>query len=92
MADQGDAADYVAEVVKIVCDTFRLDPGQVGPDTPLEELGIDSKRRIRLLATLEIYYDIAIDLDERDRLTDVAAVAEVLAEALRHKPGKPAAP
>jgi hypothetical protein len=34
---------------------------------------------------------VSIDLDERDRLTDIAAVAEVLAEALRHEPGETAA-
>jgi hypothetical protein len=60
MAERSDGSGYVAEVRKIVCDTFLLDPGQVRPDTPIEELGIDSKRRIRLLATLEVYYDIAI--------------------------------
>jgi acyl carrier protein len=79
---------YIPEVTKIVCDTFRLDPAQVNPDTPLEELGIDSKRRVRLLATLEVYFEVSIDLEERDRLTDVAAVAEVLAGALRGEPGE----
>jgi acyl carrier protein len=83
--------EYLDEVRKIVCDTFLLDPEQVGPATPLAELGVDSKRRIRLLATLEVYYDVSIDLDERDRLTDIAAVAEVLAEALRRKAGESAA-
>lgn len=77
--------DYVAEVRKIVSDTFRLDPALVEADAPLEELGIDSKGRIRLLATLEVYYGITIDLDERDRLTDIGAVAVVLAEALERQ-------
>ncbi|TNC28729.1 acyl carrier protein [Amycolatopsis alkalitolerans] len=81
----------VAEIRKIVCDTFLLDPASVEPDTPLEELGIDSKGRIRLLATLEVFYEVTIDLDERDRLTDIAAVARVLAEARDNKPGETAA-
>lgn len=80
-----------ADIQKIVSDTFLLDPALVRPDTPLEELGIDSKSRIRLLATLEVLYEVTIDLDERDRLTDIAAVAEVLAAALRNKPGETAA-
>lgn len=84
-------AAYVVEIQKIVCDTFLLDPALAQPDTPLEELGIDSKGRIRLLATLEVFYQVAIDLDERDRLTDITAVAQVLAEALRHEPGETAA-
>jgi acyl carrier protein len=84
-------AASVAEIQKIVSDTFLLDPALVRPDTPLEELGIDSKGRIRLLATLEVFYEVAIDLDDRDQLTDVAAVARVLAEALRNKPDQTAA-
>ncbi|WP_236796690.1 acyl carrier protein [Amycolatopsis sp. GM8] len=81
----------VADVQKIVSDTFLLDPALVEPDTSLAELGIDSKGRIRLLATLEVFYDVTIDLDERDRLTDIAAVTEVLAQAIRDKPGETAA-
>ncbi|MTD59475.1 acyl carrier protein [Amycolatopsis pithecellobii] len=81
----------IEDIRKIVSDTFLLDPALVEPDTPLEELGIDSKGRIRLLATLEVFYEVTIDLDERDRLTDVAAVAAVLREAIRNKPGETAA-
>ena len=74
--------DHRAEVTKVVSDTFRLDPALVEPDAPLEELGIDSKGRIKLLAALEVYYGVTIDLDQLDRFTDVASVADVLAEAL----------
>ncbi|GAA5153648.1 MULTISPECIES: acyl carrier protein [Amycolatopsis] len=84
-------SDHVAEVRKLVCDTFLLDPERVRPDTPLEELGIDSKGRIRLLATLEVFFEVTIDLDERDQLTDVESVARILTEALRNKPGETAA-
>ena len=75
--------DHIAEVRQIVRDTFRLDPALIEDDAPLEELGIDSKGRIRLLAALEVYYGIALDLGKRDQLTDIGAVAGVLAEALR---------
>ncbi|WP_312871981.1 acyl carrier protein [Amycolatopsis acididurans] len=75
--------DHIAEVRKIVSDTFRLDPALVETTAPLEELGIDSKGRIRLLAALEVHYGVTFDLDKRDRLTDIGAVAGVLAEALR---------
>ena len=74
--------DHRAEVTKVVSDTFRLDPALVEPDAPLEELGIDSKGRIRLLAALEIYYGVTIDLDQLDRFTDVGSVADVLAEVM----------
>ena len=74
--------DHRAEVTKVVSETFRLDPALVEPDAPLEELGIDSKGRIKLLAALEIYYGVTIDLDQLERFTDVGSVAAVLAEAL----------
>lgn len=74
--------DHRAEVTKVVSETFRLDPALVEPDAPLEELGIDSKGRIKLLAALEIHYGVTIDLDELDRFTDVGSVAAVLAEVL----------
>ncbi len=74
--------DHRAEVTKVVSETFRLDPALVEPDAPLEELGIDSKGRIKLLAALEVYYGVTIDLEQLDRFTDVGSVAAVLAEAL----------
>jgi acyl carrier protein len=74
--------DHRAEVTKVVSETFMLDPAGVEPDAPLEELGIDSKGRIKLLAALEVYFRVTIDLDQLDRFTDVGSVAEVLAEAL----------
>ncbi|WP_181776259.1 acyl carrier protein [Amycolatopsis pittospori] len=80
--------DHRADVVKVVSETFRLDPTAIEHDAPLEELGIDSKGRIKLLSALEIYYDVSIDLDLLDRFTDIGAVAEVLAEALGGNTGE----
>lgn len=77
--------DHCAEVAKVVSDAFRLDPGLVEADSPLEELGIDSKGRVRLLAALEVYYGVTIDLDALDRFTDIAAVADVLTEVLTNQ-------
>ncbi|MEV6908476.1 acyl carrier protein [Amycolatopsis sp. NPDC051071] len=79
--------DHRADVVKVVSETFRLDPAVIEHDAPLEELGIDSKGRIKLLSALEIYYDVSIELDQLDRFTDIASVTEVLAEALGGKTG-----
>jgi acyl carrier protein len=79
--------DHRAEVVKVVSETFRLDPAEIELDAPLEELGVDSKGRIKLLSALEIYHDVRIDLDQLDRFTDIGSVAEVLAEALGGKAG-----
>lgn len=77
--------DHHVAVAKVVSETFMLDLAGIEPDAPLEELGIDSKGRIKLLSALEIYHDVRIDLDQLDRFTDIASVAEVLAEALGGK-------
>ncbi|WP_037314382.1 acyl carrier protein [Amycolatopsis orientalis] len=79
--------DHRADVANVVSETFRLDPAEIELDAPLEELGIDSKGRIKLLSALEIYHDVKIDLDQLDRFTDIGSVAEVLAEALGDKAG-----
>ncbi|ANN18761.1 acyl carrier protein [Amycolatopsis orientalis] len=79
--------DHRADVANVVSETFRLDPAEIALDAPLEELGIDSKGRIKLLSALEIYHDVKIDLDQLGRFTDIGSVAEVLAEALGDKAG-----
>lgn len=82
--------EHIAEVRRIVSDTFRLDPALIEADAPLEELGIDSKGRIQLLAALEVYFGITIDLDKRDQFTDIGSVAVVLAEAIERQRGSTA--
>ncbi|OXM53001.1 acyl carrier protein [Amycolatopsis alba DSM 44262] len=81
----GPVGDHRAQVVKVVSEIFRLDPAEIEFDAPLEELGIDSKGRIKLLSALEIYHDVRIDLDQLDRFIDIGSVAEVLEEALDGK-------
>ncbi|MFF0147493.1 acyl carrier protein [Amycolatopsis sulphurea] len=79
--------DLCADVVKIVCGTFLLDPADVHEDSLLEELGVDSKGRVRLLAALEVHHEVTIGLERLDRFTDIAAVAGVLADALNERTG-----
>jgi acyl carrier protein len=82
-----EASKYVAEVKQLVCDSFLIEAGDVDETTPLEDLGVDSRKRVQLLATCEIHFDIVIDLEERHRLTDVRSVAGVVAETLARGPG-----
>ncbi|UJW33514.1 acyl carrier protein [Saccharothrix sp. AJ9571] len=84
-----DASQYHAQVKQLVCDSFHLSPDALDETTPFDELGLDSKQRVQLLATLEVFFEVTIDLDERDRLTDVAATAGLLADALRAKAATP---
>ncbi|WP_216210425.1 acyl carrier protein [Amycolatopsis aidingensis] len=77
---------HLTELKRLVCDSFLIDPDLLDATTPLTDVGIDSKKRVQLLATLEIHYEVRIDLEERERMQDLTGVAEVLAEALRGKP------
>jgi acyl carrier protein len=76
------ATDYVDRIKTIVCETFDVDPAGIDETTPFAEMGVDSRRRVRLLATVEVEFGIDIDLDELDRLVDIRGAAEVLAEAI----------
>jgi acyl carrier protein len=81
------ASKYVEDVKRLVCESFLIDAGTFGESTPLEDLGIDSRKRVQLLATLEIHFDIVIDLEERHRLTDVRSAAGVVAETFARGAG-----
>jgi acyl carrier protein len=82
MDEVTEASKYLEDVKQFVCDSFLIDAGDFDETTPLEDLGVDSKKRVQLLATCEIHFDIVIDLEERHRLTDVRSVAGVVAETL----------
>ncbi len=77
-----DGSEYVDEIKALVCKTFGVDPDAIDETTPFAEMGVDSRRRVRLLATVEVEYGIDIDLDELDRLVDIQGAATVLAEAI----------
>jgi acyl carrier protein len=79
MDEVTEASKYVEDVKQLVCDSFLIDADDFDETTPLEDLGVDSKKRVQLLATCEIYFDIVIDLDERHRLTDVRSAAALVA-------------
>ncbi|MFC3449970.1 acyl carrier protein [Amycolatopsis speibonae] len=83
-----DGSEYVDEIKALVCKTFDVDPDTIDENTPFAEMGVDSRRRVRLLATVEVEFGIDIDLDELDRLVDIRGAATVLAEAVEAG-GKP---
>lgn len=66
----------------IVCDIFRLQPGEFTGATPFDELGIDSRRRVRLLATVETELDVSIGVDVLEQLTDLDSVVRLITAAL----------
>jgi acyl carrier protein len=85
MNDVAGGRDYVDEVTALVCATFRLPSEQVERSTPFDELGVNSRRRVRLLATVETHFGISIGVDVLDRFVDVNGVAAVVAEAVARR-------
>jgi acyl carrier protein len=86
MDEVTEASKYLEDVKQLVCDSFLLDADDFDESTPLEDLGVDSRSRVQLLATLEIHFGVGIDLEERHRLTDVRSAAVVVAETFARGP------
>ncbi|GAA4540448.1 acyl carrier protein [Amycolatopsis samaneae] len=76
------AEEHVGKIKAIVCETFDVDPATIDDTTPFAEMGVDSRRRVRLLATVEVEFGVDIDLDELDRLVDIRSAAELLDETI----------
>ncbi|MFE7615618.1 acyl carrier protein [Streptomyces sp. NPDC057496] len=71
-----------AEIKEIVCDILDLDLDEV-TDTSLfkEEHDADSLRTIEILSAMERTFDIALEQAELSRMTNLAGVYAVVAEA-----------
>ncbi|MDK0524968.1 acyl carrier protein [Streptomyces sp. ML-6] len=71
-----------AEIKEIVCDILELDLDEV-TDTSLfkEEHDADSLRTIEILSAMERAFDIALEQAELSRMTNLAGVYAVVAEA-----------
>ncbi|MFE0026299.1 acyl carrier protein [Amycolatopsis sp. NPDC059021] len=82
------AEEHVEKIKAIVCETFGVDPATIDETTPFADMGVDSRRRVRLLATVEVEFGIDIDLDELDRLVDIRSAAQLLDETIEAG-GKP---
>ncbi|MET9918710.1 acyl carrier protein [Streptomyces sp. NPDC059605] len=80
IADLG--TERKAEIKEIVCDILDLDLDEV-TDTSLfkEEHDADSLRTIEILSAMERTFDIALEQAELSRMTNLAGVYAVVAEA-----------
>lgn len=89
MDRMSDVARYAEEIRTIVCEALLIPRDELTASTLFDDIGLTSRQRIQLLARVEVHFEVTVDLDELDRLTDVNGVAEVIAEALaaRHTTG-----
>ena len=74
-------ADRAAKIKEVACRVLEVD--ELAEDTLFrEELDADSMKLIELLANLEIEYDVEIDEDALERMTNLAGVYAVINEAI----------
>jgi acyl carrier protein len=66
-------------LVEILADHLSMDPGEIGPDATLEQLGIDSLDRVALLIDIETDFNIDIPLADELALNTVADLARCVA-------------
>ena len=71
------------EVMAIVADIAELEPGEIGEDASLEELGIDSLNGLRLVAEVEKRYNINIP---DDVIGKIRTIPEIFALVDAHQP------
>ena len=77
------AADRAAKTKEVTCRVLEVEESELSDDTLFkEDLDADSMKLIELLANLEIEYDVEIDEDALDRMTNLTGVYEVINEAL----------
>lgn len=70
------------EVKEIICEVLELEPEELSDDDNfIEDHGADSLRAIEILANLETRLGVTIDQSELSRMTTLANVHVVLAEA-----------
>ncbi len=67
------------EVKELICETLEVEENEISDDTHfVDDLGIDSILIIELKTLFEEKYSIAIDKDDLNELTSLAAVMNYL--------------
>jgi acyl carrier protein len=75
-----DSSKTLRKVQELLQAHFSLAPGQVQPDTPLVDLGIDSLAAIEFMFELESQFKVTLS-DERTELVTVADIVAVVEHA-----------
>lgn len=76
-------ADRTAKIKEVAARVLEVEESELTDDTLFkEDLDADSMKLIELLANLEIEYDVEIDEDALEKMTNLTGVYEVINEAL----------
>ena len=77
------SADRAAKIKEVAARVLEVEESELTDDTLFkEDLDADSMKLIELLANLEIEYDVEIDEDALEKMTNLTGVYEVINEAL----------
>jgi acyl carrier protein len=75
-------ADRMAELRDMAADVFTVEPEEVERATAFsDDLGVDSLLAVELLSRIEQRYDIMIDADDLQKMTDLRSTYKVVADA-----------
>lgn len=78
-------------VSTVLVDKFQVDAGKVGPDTTLEQLGLDSLALMEFVFAVEDRFDVRIPedrLDPRQAGVTLEQLSRLLDEAVAGRPKK----
>ena len=75
---KGELRDLIAEIIE-------KDPGVIGDDVPLRDLGVDSMQAIEIITDIERRYHLKIAESEFQHVTTLASVHRFVAEKLAAK-------
>ncbi|MCX4904339.1 acyl carrier protein [Streptomyces sp. NBC_00878] len=75
-------ADRMAELRDMAADIFTVEPEEVERATTFsDDLGVDSLLAVELLSRIEQRYNIMIDADDLQKMTDLRSTYKVVADA-----------
>lgn len=74
------SGDLMQELKQIIIEIAEID--EVSAETDFADLGIDSMMAIEIVADVEKAYDVTIDEDELNELTNLQAVYEKVQQKL----------
>ncbi len=80
------------ECIALIAKQKGISPEQIGVDSSLEGLGLDSLDRVSIAFDLEEKYDIEIPESKLDEIKTVRDMVNGIEEAVRQKGAEPSAP
>lgn len=70
------------QVCELAADIFGVDPTDLGPETSSETLeSWDSMQHLNLVLALELEFGVALEPEEIEAMTNIAAIVEIITAA-----------